>query len=147
MQIRVCYDIRRFSQAWRALEMSIRVGNLFRFSFYRRIQISFLLLILLPTVVASYVNYASTQKNVKEKILLSNESVLTVMAKDVSKMIDDFTYTSNFFVQDENVRKRLQSFRNTSGIHSFNDLEVYSQIKDFFSLVNAKTMNTDVLMY
>ncbi|WP_036745884.1 cache domain-containing sensor histidine kinase [Paenibacillus sp. UNC451MF] len=123
------------------------MSNIFHFTFYRRIQISFLLLILLPTVAVSYISYSVTQNNVKEKIRLSNESVIAVMAKDITKMIDDLTYSSNFFVQDTNVRKELRSFADTKRIGNYSDLTTYQQIKDFFSLTVAKTMNTDILMF
>ncbi|MCY9656786.1 histidine kinase [Paenibacillus chondroitinus] len=125
----------------------MRINSLFRFSFYRRIQISFLCFILLPTVVASFLNYSITHNNVKEKIFLSNQTVLTVIAKDISKTIDDMTYASNFFVQDENVKKQLRNFMAMKRIESFHDFETYLQIKDFFSLVDVKTMNPDILMY
>ncbi|WP_171686771.1 sensor histidine kinase [Paenibacillus planticolens] len=123
------------------------IHSLFRFSFYRRIQISFLCFILLPTVVASFLNYSIAHKNVKEKIFLSNQTVLTVIAKDISKTVDDMTYASNFFVQDESVRKQLRIFTNMKRIESFNDYETYLQIKDFFGLIDVKTMNPDILMY
>ncbi|MBP1962781.1 sensor histidine kinase [Paenibacillus aceris] len=125
----------------------MRINSLLRFSFYRRIQISFLCFILLPTVVASFLNYSITHKNVKEKIFLSNQTVLTVIAKDISKTVDDMTYASNFFVQDESVRKQLRSFAKMKRIESFSDFETYSQIKDFFGLFDLKTMNPDILMY
>jgi two-component system sensor histidine kinase YesM len=125
----------------------MRIHSLFRFSFYRRIQISFLCFILLPTVVAAFLNYSITHQNVREKIFLSNQTVLTVIAKDISKTIDDMTYASNFFVQDENVKKQLRNFMAMKRIESFHDFETYLQIKDFFSLVDVKTMNPDILMY
>ncbi|MFE5319493.1 sensor histidine kinase [Paenibacillus sp. NPDC056579] len=123
------------------------MSPIFRFTFYRRIQISFLLLILLPTVAVSFISYSVTQNNVKEKIQLSNESVVSVMSKDITKMIDDLTYSSNFFVQDVNVRKALRSFADTKRIESYGDLSLYQQIRDFFSVTVAKTMNTDILMF
>ncbi|WP_249864727.1 sensor histidine kinase [Paenibacillus konkukensis] len=69
------------------------------------------------------------------------------MSKDIAKMIDDLTYASNFFVQDANVRKELRNFTAAKGITNYADLTTYQQIKDFFSLVIAKTMNTDILMF
>ncbi|NEW04576.1 HAMP domain-containing protein [Paenibacillus sp. SYP-B3998] len=119
----------------------------FRFTFYRRIQISFLLLILLPTVLVSFFNYSTTNRHVKEKITLSNEAVLAIMGKDLSKMIDDLTFASNFFVQDPNVRKQLRSFADVEAIDSSAKLNSYQQIKDFFSMITAKTMNREIIMF
>ncbi|MDG0809453.1 hypothetical protein [Cohnella rhizosphaerae] len=70
-------------------------------SFYTKIQASFLILIFLPMVFISFISYSTTQGIVKDKIQLSNQSVLTVMAKDIEKMLDDIAYASNFFVQDK----------------------------------------------
>ncbi|MNI02160.1 putative sensor-like histidine kinase [compost metagenome] len=119
----------------------------FRSSFYRRIQISFFLLILLPTVLVSFYNYSTTSRDIKEKIRLSNESVIAVMGKDLNKMIDDVTFSSTFFVQDPNVRQYLRSFADVKSIDSSFKVNVYQQIKDFFSLISAKTMNWENIMF
>ncbi|NOU93907.1 HAMP domain-containing protein [Paenibacillus sp. LMG 31456] len=121
--------------------------HLFRFTYYRRIQISFLVLILLPTIMVAFLNYSMTNRQVKEKLMLSNDNVLAVMTKDISKMIDDLTFASHFFVQDANVRNTLRTFSNVKRIENGSHLEQYLLIKDFFSLVVAKTMNNEIFMY
>ncbi|MFH5185900.1 hypothetical protein ACHHV8_26435 [Paenibacillus sp. TAB 01] len=121
--------------------------QLFRFSFYWRIQLSFLLLILLPTLAVSLYSYSLIKDNVTGKIKLSNESVLALMTKDLTKMIDDLTFASNFFVQDLNVRSRLRTFKDVERIETSKDADNYMQIRDFFSLVSAKTMNNDIQMF
>ncbi|UKS26879.1 histidine kinase [Paenibacillus sp. HWE-109] len=118
-----------------------------RYSFYTRIQVSFLLLILLPTTLISFLSYSATQENVKDKIQLSNQSVLKVMAMDIAKMIDDLAYASNFFVQDKQALDPLRGFRSMQGIRSSQDDSSYHQIKDFFGQVSVKTMNTDIFMF
>lgn len=123
------------------------MSNIIRFTYYRRIQISFLLLILLPTIVVSYINYMVTQSNVKDKIKLSNESVIALVAKDISKMIDGLTYASNSFVQDTTVRNELRQFNDMKRIGNSADYFTYQQIKYFLSLAVANSMNTDILMY
>ncbi|OCT11477.1 hypothetical protein A8709_07355 [Paenibacillus pectinilyticus] len=124
-----------------------RINLLSSFTFYRRIQLSFLFLILLPTVVASFLNYSITQKSAMEKNFLSNQTLITVIANNISKMIDDMTYASNFFIQDENIRKQLLSFMKMARIESSDDLETYIKIKGFFNQVDVKTMNPDILMF
>lgn len=116
-------------------------------SFYTKIQASFLLLILLPTVFISFISYSITKGIVMDKIRLSNQSVLAVMAKDIAKMLDDITYASNFFVQDEQALGPLRTFVSMKGIDSSRNHEAYRQIKDFFSQVSVKTMNTDIFMF
>lgn len=121
--------------------------NLIRFTYYRRIQIAFLLLILLPTIVVSYINFMVTQSNVKDKIRLSNESVINLVAKDITKMIDGLTYTSNSFVQDMTVKNELRQFMNMKGIGSSANYFTYQKIKSLLSVTVANSMNTDILMY
>ncbi|MCR8632919.1 sensor histidine kinase [Paenibacillus radicis (ex Xue et al. 2023)] len=121
--------------------------HLFRFTYYRRIQISFLVLILLPTIMVAFLNYSTTNRQVKEKLMLSNDNILAVMSKDISKMMDDLTFASHFFVQDVSVRNTLRIFSNVERIENGSHLEQYKLIKDFFSLVAAKTMNNEIFMY
>ncbi|SFK80913.1 Sensor histidine kinase YesM [Paenibacillus sp. 1_12] len=123
------------------------MSSIIRFTYYRRIQISFLLLILLPTIAVTYINYMVTQSNVKDKIRLSNESVIALVAKDITKMIDGLTYASNFFVQDATVRNELRQFISMKQIGTSAEYFTYQQIKNFLSLAVANSMNTDILMY
>lgn len=116
-------------------------------SFYTKIQASFLILIFLPMVFISFISYSITQGIVKDKIQLSNQSVLTVMAKDIEKMLDDIAYASNFFVQDKQALDPLRTFRTIKSIDSSRNYAAYQQIKDFFSQVSVKTMNTDIFMF
>lgn len=123
------------------------MGQLFRFSYYRRIQISFILLIMLPIMIISGVLLSMTRVTVMDKIRLTNKSFLEVMVKDMTKTIDDLTYASNFFVQDANVRVQLRAFSETSSITSYEDYHRQQQLMDFFRLVSAKTLNTDIVMW
>ncbi|WP_159886049.1 cache domain-containing sensor histidine kinase [Paenibacillus puerhi] len=123
------------------------MSNIIRFTYYRRIQISFLLLILLPTIVVSYINFTVTQSNVKEKIRLSNEALVGLVAKDITKMIDGLTYASNHFVQDITVQDELRRFMNMKRIETSADYFTYQKIKSILSVSVANSMNTDMLMY
>ncbi|MGG1555407.1 sensor histidine kinase [Paenibacillus ferrarius] len=105
------------------------------------------MLILLPTIFISFLSYTITQNNVKDKIQLSNQSVLKVVAMDIAKMIDDLAYASSFFVQDRQALEPLRGFRTIDGIRSSQDDSNYHQIKDFFGQINVKTMNTDLFMF
>ncbi|SDC28023.1 Sensor histidine kinase YesM [Paenibacillus sp. UNCCL117] len=123
------------------------MNHIFRFTYYRRIQLSFFVLILLPIIAVSVILLMMTRNAVMDKIRVANKAVLEVMAKDVTKTIDDLTYASNFFVQDQNALNQLRGFRNTRAIESFEDYRKQQEIKDFFGLVTAKTLNTDIKMF
>ncbi|MEC0208680.1 histidine kinase [Paenibacillus ehimensis] len=123
------------------------MNSMFQFSYYRRIQLSFLSLILLPIVIVSVFLLSMTRDAVMEKIRLTNQSVVDVMAKDITKTIDDLTYASNFFIQDPSARAQLRSFTDTRQIASFADYQRQQHIQDFFGLVLAKTLNTDIRMF
>lgn len=123
------------------------MGHLFRFSYYRRIQVSFILLIMVPVLIISGLLLTMTRETVMDKIRLTNKSFLEVMVKDMTKTIDDLTYASNFFVQDANVRLQLRAFSETSSITSYADYQRQQQLMDFFRLVSAKTLNTDIVMW
>ncbi|WNR46081.1 cache domain-containing sensor histidine kinase [Paenibacillus roseipurpureus] len=121
--------------------------GLVQFTFYRRIQISFLFLILLPTLAASLVNYYNTRDTVREKIGISNEALLSVMARDISQVIDNMTYATNLYTQDPAAIKQIRSFAGISRIISSTDYESYKEMKEWFSFISAKTQNANIFMF
>lgn len=121
--------------------------QLLNFSFYQRLQAFFLLLILFPTLLMTYYNYYNTSNSVKEKVRDSDEFVLAIMSKDISKMLDDLTYTSTIFIQDPNAIALLREFRETSRIESSTQVDNYYRVKEYLSIVATKTMNPDIRMF
>lgn len=118
-----------------------------RFTYYRRIQISFLLLILLPFIAVSWLTYSNTKKLITTEARLTNETMLAIMAKDIATLIEELTYASNFFIQDSNVRKSLRSFVHVEKINSYEDYSHYEQIKAFFNLVASQPLIMDLRMF
>jgi two-component system sensor histidine kinase YesM len=123
------------------------MGRLFRFSYYRKIQLSFILLVLLPMITVSIFSYSITKAKVLEKIQLTNQSFLDVMAKDITKTIDDLTFASHFFVQDEFAREYLRKYAQMDGIQTFEDYQNYEQLQELFNLAAAKTLNSHIHMF
>ncbi|WP_339223557.1 histidine kinase [Paenibacillus sp. FSL W7-1332] len=120
---------------------------MFKFTYYKRIQLSFLLLIFIPLIAVSIISFVLIRDTMVEKLQLSNENVLNVMTDELSKTIDDVTFASHFIVNDTNVRNILKSFADTKRLATYQDYVHFRQIQDVFSLINSKPLNNNVRMY
>ncbi|MCM3038087.1 histidine kinase [Paenibacillus motobuensis] len=120
---------------------------MFKLTYYRRIQLSFLVLIFIPLIVVSTVSFLLIRSSMVEKLQLSNENFLNVMTDEMNKTVDDVTFASHFIVNDANVRANLKSFADTKRINNYNDYVLFTQIQDLFNLINTKPLNNNIRMY
>jgi two-component system sensor histidine kinase YesM len=120
---------------------------MFKLTYYRRIQLSFLVLIFIPLIVVSTVSYLLIRSSMVEKLQLSNENFLNVMTEEMNKTVDDVTFASHFIVNDANVRANLKSFADTKRINNYNDYLLFTQIQNLFNLINTKPLNNNIRMY
>ncbi|MBB3110211.1 sensor histidine kinase YesM [Paenibacillus phyllosphaerae] len=118
-----------------------------RHSFYRRIQLSFIIFILVPVLTVSVISYAMTKNTLMEKIRTTHQSVLDVMAKDITKLIDDLTFVSHYYVKDEQIRSQLKAFRGKTKIESFDDYNTYLAIQQFFDQVSIKALDKNMRVF
>ncbi|WP_068784845.1 sensor histidine kinase [Paenibacillus phocaensis] len=120
---------------------------MFKLTYYRRIQLSFLLLIFIPLIAVSVISFVLIRSSMVEKLQLSNENLLNVMIDELNKTIDDVTFASHFIVNDENFRANLNAFADTERLNDYEDYVHFSQIQEVFSLINSKPLNNSIRMY
>lgn len=120
---------------------------MFKLTYYRRIQLSFLLLIFIPLIAVSTISFMLIKETMEEKLQLSNENFLNVMIDELNKTIDDVTFSSHFIVNDANVRQDLKAFADIRRLNSYQDYVHFTQIQDVFSLINSKPLNNNIRMY
>ncbi|GGG09168.1 hypothetical protein GCM10010913_33710 [Paenibacillus aceti] len=120
---------------------------MFKLTYYRRIQLSFLLLIFIPLIAVSTVSFLLIRSSMVEKLQLSNENFLNVMTEEMNKTVDDVTFASHFIVNDTNVRANLKSFADTKRLDNYQDYVLFTQIQDLFNLINTKPLNNNIRMY
>lgn len=120
-----------------------------RFSFYRRIQLSFFFFILLPFIFVTLWSYTSVKENVTDKISRSNEDVLTVISDAISKTVDSISFASVYFSQsyDTNV---TESLRYLKDVTNFSGSEVYTKQKQLQGMVNIlsiQSVNSELKLF
>jgi len=118
-----------------------------KLSYYQKIQASFIILILLPILVISMLSYKSTNDMVKEKVALSNRSVLNLLSKDISKTVDDLNYVTHFYVENDETIQTLNDVKDTSQIKSFRDYENYQRVIASFDFISIKMLSTEIHMF
>ncbi|WP_211748109.1 histidine kinase [Paenibacillus sp. Marseille-Q4541] len=120
---------------------------MFRLTYYRRIQLSFLLFIIVPIIAVSVISFVLIKQTMVEKLQLTNNNFLNVMVNELGKTIDDVAFASHFIVNDSNFRTYLRNFANTSRLNNYDDYTQFSNIKGVFSLINSKPLNNNIRMY
>lgn len=118
-----------------------------KLTYYRRIQLSFLIFIILPVLTVSVISFVLIKETMVEKLQLSNENLLNVIVKEIGKTVDDVTFASHFIVNDTSFRMYLKNFASTDRIRTYADYVNYKQIKDGFSLITSKPLNNNIRMY
>lgn len=118
-----------------------------KLTYYRRIQLSFLLFIILPILAVSVFSYTLLKQNMIEKFQLSNSSMLNVIAGEIERTIDDVTFASHYIVNDTGLRASLDNFADTGRINTYTDYTRFMKIKDSFSLITSKPLNNSIRMY
>lgn len=116
-------------------------------SYYKKIQSSFIILILLPILVISMLSYKSTRDMVKEKIELSNISVLNIISKDITKTVDDLNYVTHFYVENDDTIQTLNDIRDTNKISSYRDYENYQRVITSFDFISIKMLSREIHMF
>ncbi|MFB3171009.1 histidine kinase [Neobacillus sp. 179-C4.2 HS] len=118
-----------------------------KLSYYQKIQSSFIILILLPVLVISILSYKTTKENVIEKIELSNRSVLNLVSKDITKLVDDLNYVTHFYVKNDEIIRTLSDISNTERIIRYRDYDNYQKVVNSFDYISIKMLNTDIHMF
>jgi two-component system, sensor histidine kinase YesM len=118
-----------------------------KLSYYQKIQSSFIILILLPVLVISILSYKTTKDNVIEKIELSNRSVLNLVSKDITKLVDDLNYVTHFYGKNDEIIRILSDISETEKIKRYRDYDNYQKVVTSFDYISIKMLNTDIHMF
>ena len=120
-----------------------------RFSFYRRIQLSFLFLILLPFIVVTFWSYSSVKHSVIDKITRSNEDMLRVISNQVTKTIDSISFASVYFSEsyDTNVLESLRYLKVSSDFSDFETYTYYNRLKVMANILSIQSMDANLKIF
>lgn len=119
-----------------------------RFSFHRKLQVSFLILILFPFIAVTFWSYSSVKQNVSDKLVRSNEETLTVIANQIGKTIDSISFASVYFSQTYNP-DILESFRHLKDAESFTNFasyDYYSRLKSMADILSVQSADANLKM-
>lgn len=125
----------------------MRMRELLSNSFYRRLQFTFIILILLPTFLLTLFSYSVYKDILVEKQNLSSESVMNFLEKDIEKLVDDIAFSSQVTVSDNEFKKALAELSAKKKISSYNDFKNFNKIKNTFSIAEMKTLNHDIDLF
>lgn len=127
--------------------MATKMKRLFRSTYYRKIQLSFILLILLPIVTVTVISYTINRNASMENIELSNRSILQMMEKDINETISDLAYASLIFVDNAMLKPYYKHYAELESIKNYDDYEIYSGIESLLNLVSFKASPNHIHLF
>lgn len=117
-----------------------------RFSFHRRLQFTFLILILLPFIVVTFWSYTSVRENVSDKIARSNEETLKVIGSQIEKTVDSISFVSVYFSEayDPAVLESLRYLKNTGNFGNYGVYTHYNKLKTTANILSVQSLDADL---
>lgn len=117
-----------------------------RFSFHRRLQFTFLILILLPFIVVTFWSYTSVRENVSDKISRAGEETLKVIGSQIEKTVDSISFVSVYFSEayDPAVLESLRYLKNTGNFGNYGVYTHYNKLKTTANILSVQSLDADL---
>jgi len=113
-----------------------------RLSFYQRIQLSLIFLVIIPIFLISVISYLIIKEEVTERITSSNQQLVNIITNDLNKTIDDITFSTVLVANDSSMYDRVNKLREVKKIDTFVVHQNITEISDFLSLLESKMIGT-----
>ncbi|MDR7078471.1 sensor histidine kinase YesM [Neobacillus niacini] len=107
-------------------------------TFYQRIQLSLLFLVILPFTISSIITYVIINNEVTDRITSSNQQILNIIASDLTDTIDDITFSTVMIARDTTIKEKLNSLKGSNKINTFQEYQNVLEVRDFLSLLETK---------
>ncbi|MFD0961525.1 cache domain-containing sensor histidine kinase [Paenibacillus chungangensis] len=116
--------------------------GMFKSTYYRKIQLSFIMLILLPIITVSIISYVLNKNSNMDNIELTNKSILQLMEKEITETINDLSYASLLFTENDLLKPYYKHYASLGSINSYQDYTTYNGIESLLTLVSFEaTLN------
>ncbi|WNS46195.1 histidine kinase [Paenibacillus sp. MMS20-IR301] len=117
-----------------------------RFSFHRRLQFTFLILILLPFIVVTFWSYTSVRENVSDKITRASEETLKVIGSQIEKTVDSISFVSVYFSEayDPAVLESLRYLKDAGNFGNYGVYTHYNKLKTTANILSVQSLDADL---
>jgi two-component system, sensor histidine kinase YesM len=120
---------------------------MYQFSFYHRIQILLILFILLPIIVTAVISYVIITRQVTERIQETNQQVIEAMNTDLTRAIEDITFSSNYLAVNHLIQDTLMDLKDTTSVATFHDYRAIQDLSEFINVIDAKLIYLRTQMF
>ncbi|GIO37694.1 hypothetical protein J41TS12_25550 [Paenibacillus antibioticophila] len=118
-------------------------------SLYQRIQLSFIIFIILPFAIITYNTYTSIRENVARNVKETNLNTVDVIADNLNKTVESILFTSLYFAELKDT-EMLESLRVLSESTRFSDYDKYRhyrRLSEMSSVLMTQTIDADLRMF
>ncbi|MEI7024152.1 sensor histidine kinase [Paenibacillus sp. y28] len=113
---------------------------LYRVSFYRRIQISLLLFLIIPLLLITGLSYVANKQANEENVRMNMRGIIGILANDLSKTANEVTYTVNQYApsQSNGLFDSLRGLSSLMVFDSFENYRMYTRLNESAALQAGK---------
>ena len=124
------------------------MSSLWNFSYYTKIQVSLWLFILLPLIAISLLSYGTIENIVVDKIKVSQQNLVNVVAGGLNKDIEDILFASNLIESGtDSMIAELRRFKNVKQITTFEEYDSQNKITEIIGLAFSKTTGINAVVF
>ncbi|MEH7245435.1 histidine kinase [Neobacillus niacini] len=116
-------------------------------TFYQRIQLSLLFLIILPFTISSIITYFIIKNEVTDRITTSNQQIVNIIANDLTGTIDDLTFATVVIARDAAIKDKLDKLKEMDKISTFQEYDYLLEVKELLSLLETKMAGAQSKLY
>ncbi|MEH7113069.1 histidine kinase [Neobacillus niacini] len=116
-------------------------------SFYQRIQLSLLFLIILPFTISSIISYFFIKNEVTDRITTSNQQIVNIIASDITGTIDDLAFSTVVIARDTAIKDKLDRLKDSNKISTFEEYDYLLEVKELLSLLETKMAGAQSKLY
>jgi two-component system sensor histidine kinase YesM len=113
-------------------------------TFYKRLQLSLLLLVLLPVAGSAIFTYYLIQANVNQSMEERNSAYLNLVSQEISKTLDVIDISSRYLAQDTATLSRMRTLKDTTAIRTYDEFESAEEIKLSFQYFGEKNLTNQI---
>lgn len=118
-------------------------------SLYQRIQLSFIIFIILPFAIITYNSYTSIRENVARNVKEANMNTVDLISENLNKTVESILFASLYFAELKDT-EMLESLRVLSESTRFSDYEKFRHFKrlnEMSSVLMTQSIDADLRMF
>lgn len=118
-------------------------------SLYQRIQLSFIIFIILPFAIITYNSYTSIRDNVARNVREASLNTVDTIVEHLNKTVESILFTSLYFseLKDTEMLESLRVLSDSTGFSDYEKFRHFRRLNEMSSVLMTQTIDADLRMF